>query len=66
MYIFGSILGFLIHRAYLSKTNVLHQGPYSKEMEDMIHVDSDSNKYYKFQVQTFLCPPSFKFVGTKS
>lgn len=59
VYIFGTILGYLIHRTYLWKSNIICQGPFSKEMESQIHFDLNSKKYYKFKVQTFLCPPSY-------
>ena len=50
------ILGFLAHRFFFH-SSVFH-GPYSREMTEPIFLDPFENKCFKFEVQTFICPPS--------
>jgi hypothetical protein len=54
--VFGIFLGFMFYRYFFS-SNVFH-GPHSKKMIEPIFYEFPKNKCYKFEIQTFICPPS--------
>jgi hypothetical protein len=54
--IIGIFLGFMFHRFFFC-SNVFH-GPQSKEIVEPIFYEFPKKKCYKFEIQTFVCPPS--------
>lgn len=56
IYMFIAFVGFVFYRAYQKNT---YHGPVANEVIKHIYFDLNTNKYYKFEIKMFMCPPSF-------
>lgn len=52
-------LGYIVGWYFNSDNDVYH-GPRAAEIVKNIYHDSKNDKYYRFEVQTFICPPSLR------
>lgn len=55
------IIGFVLHKYGLSDTEHYH-GPNASEVMKYVYHDVSTNKYYKFDIKMYICPPSRKTV----
>lgn len=51
------IIGFVLYKYALSSTEFYH-GPNASEIIKYVYHDPDVDKYYKFDIKMYICPPS--------
>lgn len=61
LYLFSVILGFFTYRLWFLKWNInnkVYHGPRALDIIKNVYYDKVSDEYYKFNIKTFICPPS--------
>ena len=60
-YFAAVIIGFITFKIFQSnmKLNRVFHGPKAADITPFIYHDTDSNRYYKFNIKMFVCPPSY-------
>ena len=56
IYVLIAFVGFVLYRKVYQKN--LYHGPVANDVIKYIYFDNDTNKYYKFNIKMFMCPPS--------
>jgi hypothetical protein len=59
IYIFIAFIGFMLYKKIYQEA--IYHGPVANEVIKHIYFDEETNKYYKFNIKMFMCPPSLQF-----
>ena len=57
IYVLIAFIGFASYRMCCQKYS--YHGPVANDVIKYIYLDNETNKYYRFNIKMFICPPSF-------